>query len=127
MEPRTLRVAAVQLDANPATTADRLARAERLVTAAAQAGSQLTVLPELFNTGYTFGNDNHDRVEPLDGPTVRWMSDTAARVGVHLAGSLMMLGERISLISSSSFFSVRPTALTCPTSGMDTRPVSVIS
>jgi predicted amidohydrolase len=81
------------LDANPAPTADRLARAERLVTAAAQAGSQLTVLPELFNTGYTFGHENHDRVEPLDGPTVRWMSDTAARVGVHLAGSLMMLDD----------------------------------
>jgi len=93
VKPRKLRVAAVQMDANPAPTADRLARAERLVTATAEAGSQLTVLPELFNTGYSFGPQNHTRVETLGGTTARWMEDAAARLGVHLAGSLMLLEE----------------------------------
>ena len=93
MRTRKVTVAAVQMDANPAPTADRLARAERLVAATAEAGSQLTVLPELFNTGYMFGPENHPLVEPIDGPSVRWMSDTASRLGVHLAGSLMVIDD----------------------------------
>ncbi|HSR33726.1 MAG TPA: carbon-nitrogen hydrolase family protein [Anaerolineae bacterium] len=90
---RGLSVAAVQMDANPAPTADRLARAERLVSGAVESGAQLTVLPELFNTGYTYSDVNHTRVESLDGPTVTWMGDAAARHGSHLAGSLMLLDQ----------------------------------
>lgn len=87
----SLNIASVQMDANPAPTADRLARAESLVTVAVEAGAQLTVLPELFNTGYSFSLENHARVETLDGPTATWMRDIAARLGIHLAGSLMLL------------------------------------
>lgn len=86
-----IQVAAIQMNANPAPTADRLARAERLVVEAAQAGAQLTVLPEVFNTGYGYREENHRLAEPVDGPTATWMRDTAARLGVHLAGSLMVL------------------------------------
>lgn len=92
-EVKGLQIAAVQMDANPASTSDRLARAERLVTATVEAGAQLTVLPELFNTGYSYDCENHTRVEPLDGTTVAWMRDTAARLGIHLAGSLMLLDQ----------------------------------
>jgi predicted amidohydrolase len=81
------------MDANPAPATDRLARAERLVTAAVEAGAQLTVLPELFNTGYSYSYENHTRVESLDGPTATWMSHTATRLGIHLAGSLMLLEQ----------------------------------
>jgi predicted amidohydrolase len=91
--PRTVKIAAVQMDANPAPTAERLGRAEQLVVAAAASGAQLTVLPELFNTGYSYSAENHDRVEPLDGPTATWMRYTAARLGIHLAGSLMVLEQ----------------------------------
>ncbi len=93
VDGRGLTIAAVQMDANPAPTTDRLARAERLVAATAESGAQLTVLPELFNTGYSYSLENHTRIEPLDGPTVTWMRDSAARHGVHLAGSLMLLDQ----------------------------------
>jgi hypothetical protein len=88
---RTLSIAAIQMDANPTPKAERLARAEKLVAGAARAGAQLVVLPELFNTGYAYSDENHARAERLDGPTATWMREITARLGVHLAGTLMLL------------------------------------
>lgn len=91
--PRTIKVAAVQMDAAPAPTAERLERADKLVTEAAQAGAQLVVLPEIFNTGYGYSPENHQRTEPVNGPTPTWLRETAHRLDLHLAGSLMLLDE----------------------------------
>ena len=88
-----VRVAAVQMAVNPAPTAERLARAKQLVGGAAEAGAQLVVLPECFNTGYTFSEENHRRVEFIDGPSAVWLRETAIRFSVHLAGSLMLLDQ----------------------------------
>ena len=88
--PRKISIAAVQMDANPALTTERLVRADRLVTQAAQAGAQLVVLPELFNTGYGYDEVNYSLVELPDGPTATWMKESAARLNVHLGGSLML-------------------------------------
>jgi hypothetical protein len=81
------------MNANPTPLADRLARAERLVAAAAEADAQLVALPELFNVGYTYSDENFHRAELPDGPTATWMKETAARLGVHLAGTLMLLDQ----------------------------------
>jgi len=88
---RRINVAAVQMDISPAPTDERLACAGKLASQAAQEGAQLVVLPELFNTGYGYSLENHDRVEPLSGPTVTWMKETAVRLDVHLAGALMLV------------------------------------
>ncbi len=88
---RTIKVAPIQMDANPAPIAQRLARAGQLVAKAAEAGAHLIVLPELFNSGYAYDDANFDLAEPIDGATATWMRDTAARLDVHLAGSLMVL------------------------------------
>jgi hypothetical protein len=90
---RTIKVAAIQMNANPTPTADRLARADRLVSEAAQAGAQLVVLPELFNTGYAYDDANYRLAEPPGGPTATWMKETTARLNIHLAGSLMLLDQ----------------------------------
>lgn len=89
--PRTLKTAAIQMDAAPAPTAQRLERAERLIAQAAQAGAQLIALPELFNAGYRYDDSNYARAEPLTGVTVTWMQAQAARHQVHLAGTLLLL------------------------------------
>jgi predicted amidohydrolase len=88
---RTVKTVAIQMDANPAPTAERLQRAEKLIGAAVQTGAQLLVLPELFNTGYGYHEGTHEQAEPITGPTVSWLRQTAAQHQIHLAGSLMLL------------------------------------
>ncbi len=88
--PRTLKLAAIQLDAAPAPTRDRLARAQPLVERAALAGAQLIVLPEVFNTGYCYTDENFQRAEMPDGQTINWMKNLATQFNIHLAGSLLL-------------------------------------
>jgi hypothetical protein len=88
--PRTLKAAIVQLDVTPNPTPDRLARAERLITQAAQDGAQLIALPEVFNTGYCYTDENFQRAETLDGLTVTWLKNLSARLNIHLAGSILL-------------------------------------
>jgi len=75
--------------ANPAPVTERLAQAESLIAQAAQAGAQLVVLPEVFNTGYEYTDDNYRLAEPLDGQTAMWMKKVATQHGVHLAGTFL--------------------------------------
>jgi predicted amidohydrolase len=84
--------AAVRLSASPAPTGERLLAAEAQIVKAAKQGVQLVVLPEVFNTGYVYSDENYPHAELLDGPTVTWMKRLAAEYGIHLAGSLMLLG-----------------------------------
>lgn len=87
---QTLKIAAVQMMAQPAPTAERVARAAQQVRAAAQAGADVVVLPEIFNTGYEYSTTNYERAETLDGPTVTWMKQAAAEHQIYLAGSILL-------------------------------------
>ncbi len=77
---RRISLATVQLDVTPAPLSERLGRAETLITQAAQTGAHLVVLPEVFNTGYAYRNENFALAEPLDGPTAQWMKQISARL-----------------------------------------------
>jgi len=56
-------------------------------------GVDLVVLPEMFSTGFTMTPESC--AEPMDGPTVAWMRETAARCRTTLCGSLVIRdGER---------------------------------
>lgn len=88
--PRKLTVAAVQMDATPAPTTDRLELAADLIVEAASSGAQLIVLPELFNTGYEYHDRNYALAETLDGVTVTWMKAQAQHQHIHIAGSLLL-------------------------------------
>ena len=85
-----LKLAAAQMDVRPAPVAARLVRAETLASRAARAGAHLVVLPELFNTGYAYRDENFALAESLAGESIAWMKDASARLGIHLAGSLLL-------------------------------------
>jgi len=78
------------MDAKPAPLQDRLRRAADQISAAARAGAQLVVLPEIFNLGYAYDDANYALTETLDGPTATWMKGQAKTHGLHLAGSLLI-------------------------------------
>src|SRR5262245_12870362 len=91
--PRSIKVATIQMDANCAPVHERLARAEKIIMEAAQSGAQLIILPELFNLGYGYSDENFSRAEPMDGKTSLWMKETAEHLKIHLAGTLLIYEE----------------------------------
>lgn len=91
--PHSIKTAAIQMDATVAPLEERLKRADKLIVQAAESGAQLVLLPELFNSGYGYTDENFQRAEPLNGRTATWLKQTAATLHIHLAGSLMILEE----------------------------------
>ena len=89
----TIKIAAIQMNAQVAPTPQRLTRAEHLIKQAVDDGAQLVVLPEIFNTGYIYDDSNYTRAEPWNGQTVTWMRETAHQYNIHLAGSLLLLND----------------------------------
>ena len=51
-------------------------------------GTDLVVLPETFTSG--FSNEAIDRAEGMDGPTVAWLREQAARLGAVVTGSVQL-------------------------------------
>lgn len=88
---RKAKIAAIQMELTPAPTLERLARAEKLVADAVAAGAQIVVLPELFNTGYTYDPSNYEKAETMSGKTVTWMKAQAIQHHIYLNGSLLLL------------------------------------
>ncbi len=86
---KSIRIAVIQLNAVPAPVTERLEHAESFIAQSAALRAQLVILPEVFNTGYEYSDDNYARAESLDGITAQWMKKTSARYRVHLAGSFL--------------------------------------
>jgi predicted amidohydrolase len=86
---KPVRIAVVQMNASPSSVRERLTRAEEFVAQCAQSGAQLIVLPEVFNTGYEYSDQNYLQAESFDGATATWMKRTSARYDVYLAGSFL--------------------------------------
>ena len=81
-----LNVTIVQADLkweNPAANFEHLGR---LIESSLEP-SDLIVLPETFNTGFTM---NVSLAEKMDGPSMQWMAEVAQVTGAVVTGSLMV-------------------------------------
>ena len=86
---KKLKIAAIQMDATPAPVSTRLERAGNLLENAAEQSVQIAVLPEVFNTGYKYTDENYTLAESADGPTLAWMHVTAQRLNLYIAGTIL--------------------------------------
>lgn len=77
--------------------------ARRAITAAADAGAQVVVLPELTPSGYVFSDRAEARslAEPADGPTAAQWSQLAERHGLVIVGGICELGEQDRVYNSA--------------------------
>ncbi|KAA1429224.1 nitrilase-related carbon-nitrogen hydrolase [Nocardioides antri] len=89
----TVAVAVVQLAPVLGDLAGNRRRLLAAVDEAAAAGARVVVLPELATTGYCFTDAAQARAlaEPVDGPTVRALTDLAARHDLVVVVGLALL------------------------------------
>jgi omega-amidase len=50
--------------------------------------TEIVILPEMFSTGFSMQPER--LAEPMEGPTLRWMRETAARKKIILTGSVII-------------------------------------
>lgn len=86
----TLTVSLVQADIIWEDKAANLAHYSRLIGESREK-KELVLLPEMFSTGFSMVPER--LAETMDGATVQWMKETAAKHHIILAGSLIIEEE----------------------------------
>jgi predicted amidohydrolase len=89
-----LLVAAVQMPAELLQIAANVERADGVLAAASQAGAELAVLPEMFNTGYGLLPDFGPSAEGADGPTLRHLSGRSRQWRMGIAAGFVERDHR---------------------------------
>ncbi len=112
---RRIRVAAVQTESKHGLIEANHAHAMPFIEKAAHEGAKLIVLPELFSTCYIPNQAIWDAAEPQNGSTVRWLKQTAKRLGIYLgAGSWIPRSIAWRAAPTSSIRMVPPWASSTP-------------
>lgn len=92
----SLRVAAIQLSGERAPLDVRLAQASAAISQAVAEGATLVVLPQQFNTGYDYTEQNYEQAETMTGATASWLERVAIHHNIWLAGSwLVQAGDHV--------------------------------
>lgn len=93
----TVKLALIQFESQLGDPETNRLKAVQMIGRAASQGAELICLPELFSTGYNLsliGKDLAQMIEPLEGPTVTLLRQTARENGVMIMAPLgLQLGE----------------------------------
>ncbi len=81
--------AAIQMPSDLLDLPANLQRADELLRKARDAGVELAVLPELFNTGYGAGRDFGPHGETVEGPTLSHLLRRARQWNMHIAAGFV--------------------------------------
>jgi predicted amidohydrolase len=89
-QPVAMRASVVQFHPVQGESEANRTRAEDLLRRAAESGSQIVVLPELFATGPPRPHEDPVGIaEPSDGPTAVWLAAMATRYELAVAGTFL--------------------------------------
>ena len=86
---KTLTLAAGQITCQDGKVQENLARAAHMAEQAHAQGAQLVLFPEFMPQGYLLTPALWDAAEPFDGPTTRWLAETARRLNIYLGTSFL--------------------------------------
>ncbi|MBI5953295.1 MAG: carbon-nitrogen hydrolase family protein [Chloroflexi bacterium] len=86
---KQLTLAAAQITCQDGNISENLARATAMAKQAQEQGVQLILFPEFMPQGYRLTPDLWDAGEPFDGPTTRWLSETARTLGIYVGTSFL--------------------------------------
>ena len=84
-----IAAAAIQMSSELGAVAANIGRADDLLHRAHEAGAELAVLPEMFNTGYGLVPDYAPTAEGRDGPTLRHLAERARRWDLTIAAGFV--------------------------------------
>ncbi len=84
-----IATAAIQMRSELGEVDSNVERADNLLRQAHDAGVELAVLPEMFNTGYGFVPDYGPSSEDADGATLRHLAERSRRWGMTIAAGFV--------------------------------------
>jgi N-carbamoylputrescine amidase len=86
---KQLTLAAAQITCRNGDVYANLEHAFALARQAHEKGVQLLLFPEFMPQGYRLTAELWDAGEPFDGPTTRWLSETARTLGMYIGTSFL--------------------------------------
>lgn len=84
-----IQAATIQMPCDIFDVPANLQRADELLRKARDAGAEIVVLPELFNTGYSLCPDYGPYSETADGPTLSYLRQRSRRWKMAIAGGFV--------------------------------------
>lgn len=73
----------------PGEVEQNLAHAKNMVATAAEKGAELVLLPELMPSGFMVTEEIWDSAETIEGPSTKWLLNTAHHFGIYLGFSFL--------------------------------------
>jgi len=86
---KQLTLAAAQIACRDGDVHSNLEHASLLAQQAHEKDAQLLLFPEFMPQGYRLTPELWDSGEPFDGPTTRWLSETARTLGMYIGTSFL--------------------------------------
>lgn len=86
---KQLTLAAAQITCQDGKVQENLAHATQMAENAKTRGAQLVLFPEFMPQGYLLTPALWDSAEAFDGPTTRWLAETARRLDIYIGTSFL--------------------------------------
>lgn len=90
---KTILLSAAQITCQDGRVQENLEHASELAVQASQKGAQLVLFPEFMPQGYRLTPELWDAAERLDGPTTRWLCETARKYSLYVGTSFLEARE----------------------------------